>query len=120
MEHDPEIDLCDCFTVGANSTHFPPAVTTVNGGAGQVSASTSRLAGAKQVAVFGYSVGTVTSTSLQINAGDASTPIVGMLYPTTATGTFKFPAPVLIKGDANVSGTIVGLGSATIYYRKLS
>lgn len=120
MEHDPEIDLCDCFTVGAGSTFFPPAIDAVNGGTGQVSASTSRLAGAKQVAVFGYSVGTLTSTSLQINAGNAATPIVGMLYPTTALGTFMFPAPVLVKGDANLSGTIVGLGSATIYYRKLS
>jgi len=120
VANEPEIEMCDCFTVGANSTHFPPAVTTVNGGAGQVSASTSRLAGAKAVAVFGYSVGTVTSTSLQINAGDAATPIVGMLYPTTVRGAFMFPAPVLITGDANVSGTVTGLGSATIYYRKLS
>jgi len=124
MANERAIETMMCFQVNGAVTWFPPAVATVNGGIGQVTAATSQIADAKEVAIFGYSV-TTAATSVQFNVGATPTAVVGLLFTTAAVGHFMFPTPIILRapaGDtANLSATTVGAGTAiTVYYKKLS
>lgn len=123
MAYHTPLDTCAIFSTSGASAMYPDSAI-VNGGAGTTTNTASRLHLAREVAIFGYSVTTV-GTTLQIYVG-GGTPVavVGLLFPTTALGTFIFPKPVLLKAavagdDCNISVIHAGASVATIYYQKL-
>lgn len=124
MSHERAIETCDFYRVTGTTPFFAPDSSILNGGTGQTVAATSRIASARLVAVYGFYVSGGGST-FQFNVGTGSTPVVGMLYSSSAIGMNIFPAPILLKppaGTATVDFSVSNGSASTVYvyYRVLA